>query len=253
MTQRLCAAGHAYVPGNGCDSCRREKARDRQKQKYAHNAQYREAQKAYQLAKTSAEDVERRTKRLASNAVYAKRRREDPERYEAYKRARREADRARSREKRDQANEAFRLRYEADVGFRDRILANAAKGRLTNTSYRLKQRLKAQRRRARLRGARSAGITAKQWVNICRPWTNADGETQCAYCRKACAATIDHIVPTSRGGRDEVDNVLPACLGCNSSKRDRLIWEWPRAVRLNAELLKALTEHTRAHLAQRAA
>lgn len=30
--------------------------------------------------------------------------------------------------------------------------------------------------------------------------------------------TIDHIVPISRGGTDELDNLVPACRACNSAK-----------------------------------
>jgi hypothetical protein len=35
-------------------------------------------------------------------------------------------------------------------------------------------------------------------------------------------ATIDHIVPLSRGGAHTVDNAQAACLHCNSAKQDRL-------------------------------
>lgn len=32
------------------------------------------------------------------------------------------------------------------------------------------------------------------------------------------AATVDHLIPQSMGGDDEIDNLLPAHLGCNASR-----------------------------------
>lgn len=53
-----------------------------------------------------------------------------------------------------------------------------------------------------------------------------DGHT-CAYCRadagRMCA---DHIVPLSRGGTNDPDNLAAACVPCNLSKSDRLLSEW---------------------------
>lgn len=42
---------------------------------------------------------------------------------------------------------------------------------------------------------------------------------KCAYCGKT-ATTIDHIIPISKGGQTEPANLLPACVSCNSSKKD---------------------------------
>lgn len=39
-------------------------------------------------------------------------------------------------------------------------------------------------------------------------------------------ATIDHVVPISRGGGHVWSNVVLACWACNSSKRDLLLAEW---------------------------
>lgn len=49
----------------------------------------------------------------------------------------------------------------------------------------------------------------------------------CHYCGDAnesmCA---DHVVPLSRGGTNNRDNLVCCCLPCNSSKADRLLSEW---------------------------
>lgn len=38
-------------------------------------------------------------------------------------------------------------------------------------------------------------------------------------------ATLDHVVPLSRGGRDAPDNLALACQECNVLKKDRLLGE----------------------------
>lgn len=48
----------------------------------------------------------------------------------------------------------------------------------------------------------------------------------CAYCGATETITIDHIMPLSRGGKHEAENLAPACLPCNSSKCNRLLSEW---------------------------
>ena len=60
-------------------------------------------------------------------------------------------------------------------------------------------------------------------------WTKAgvlerDGH-KCAYCKKKgknIVTTVDHINPVSKGGRDEWENSVACCRGCNSKKANRL-------------------------------
>src|SRR5690606_7583337 len=47
-----------------------------------------------------------------------------------------------------------------------------------------------------------------------------DGHT-CQYCGSQ-AESIDHVVPRSRGGQHEWDNVVACCRSCNMRKGDRL-------------------------------
>lgn len=49
----------------------------------------------------------------------------------------------------------------------------------------------------------------------------------CAYCGTEKWRDIDHVFPTSKGGKHEISNVVPACASCNSTKRAE-IWEVPR-------------------------
>lgn len=48
----------------------------------------------------------------------------------------------------------------------------------------------------------------------------------CAYCGKDIHVdpTQDHVIPLSKGGLHSIDNIVPACRQCNSSKHDK-IWE----------------------------
>lgn len=55
----------------------------------------------------------------------------------------------------------------------------------------------------------------------------------CAYClktRKCKQLTIDHVIPKSRGGADDISNYVLACKGCNNAKADRTPEEWSRDV-----------------------
>jgi len=42
----------------------------------------------------------------------------------------------------------------------------------------------------------------------------------CSYCN-GTATTVDHVIPTSRGGRNSWTNTVAACVPCNQAKGDR--------------------------------
>lgn len=71
---------------------------------------------------------------------------------------------------------------------------------------------------------------------------------RCQYCG-AEADSLDHVVPRSRGGPHEWENVVAACRPCNVDKRDRLLAETsmrlhrrPRAPRHLSWLVVAVGE-----------
>ncbi len=47
---------------------------------------------------------------------------------------------------------------------------------------------------------------------------------KCGYCGNT-GSTIDHIVPRSKGGRHEWENVVTCCSPCNSAKADKALHE----------------------------
>lgn len=48
----------------------------------------------------------------------------------------------------------------------------------------------------------------------------------CSYCNREVEATFDHVIPVNSGGEDSMDNMVPACQTCNSSKNDKNVLEW---------------------------
>ena len=49
----------------------------------------------------------------------------------------------------------------------------------------------------------------------------ASGYT-CHYC-KGPANEADHIIPVSHGGGNEIDNLLPCCKSCNSTRKNKTL------------------------------
>jgi len=67
-----------------------------------------------------------------------------------------------------------------------------------------------------------------------------DGFT-CAYCGKTppeIILEIDHIDPKSKGGIDEINNLITACFDCNRGKRNIPLDKIPYQMNENLEVLK---------------
>jgi 5-methylcytosine-specific restriction endonuclease McrA len=62
-----------------------------------------------------------------------------------------------------------------------------------------------------------------------RWWQNLIQSATCYYCHvklDSKTATMDHVIPISRGGRSTKGNVVPCCKECNSKKRYLTPMEW---------------------------
>lgn len=77
-----------------------------------------------------------------------------------------------------------------------------------------------QQRRAR-KGNVPATLTAADW-RACLDWFG----DSCAYCGKSENLHQEHVVPLQDGGPYSVDNIVPACGSCNSSKATRALVDW---------------------------
>lgn len=70
---------------------------------------------------------------------------------------------------------------------------------------------------ARKHGAEGT-FTFDQWQAICDYYGN-----KCLACGEQKPLTIDHIVPISKGGRNDITNIQPLCAYCNNSKQQKII------------------------------
>jgi len=67
--------------------------------------------------------------------------------------------------------------------------------------------------------ARANGGT-RLWMKIRERILIRDGYC-CQYCGSENATTVDHVIPISKGGTDDPENLVAACSRCNYSKGNR--------------------------------
>jgi 5-methylcytosine-specific restriction endonuclease McrA len=71
-------------------------------------------------------------------------------------------------------------------------------------------------------------LTDDQWAALRTEWGG------CAYCGVAgVPLQRDCVLPISRGGRYTLDNVVPACRSCNTSKCNDEVTGWLRRKRFD--------------------
>jgi 5-methylcytosine-specific restriction endonuclease McrA len=82
----------------------------------------------------------------------------------------------------------------------------------------------------------SHDLTDDQWSTLKTMWGG------CAYCGATDGALQrDCVLPVSRGGRYILDNVVPACRSCNTSKCNTEVTGWLRRKRMDERAF--LTRH----------
>ena len=92
----------------------------------------------------------------------------------------------------------------------------AAARRAYRWSHRAERIFNQRKRKSRLK--KSGGShSLKEWIAKCEDYSFC-----CAYCGKRGAyLTVDHDIPVSRGGLDDIGNIIPACLPCNQQKNNK--------------------------------
>ena len=74
-------------------------------------------------------------------------------------------------------------------------------------------------RRRTLKTAAGGNYTAAEWNSLAEHYGG-----KCLCCgRTDVKLTADHVVPVSKGGTSNIDNIQPLCKSCNSRKRDKTI------------------------------
>lgn len=144
------------------------------------------------------------TYRKPRNAAYCK------PCWAAYYAARRRADPERHRDCVRRCKAKYKAKYQA----------------AENERYRRHPEKKAQKNAASY--ARRKGDvgdhTYKEWLAQLRAFGH-----RCAYCRARLTRTTrsrDHAIPLSRGGSNDISNIVPACRSCNSRKGARTAHEF---------------------------
>ena len=64
---------------------------------------------------------------------------------------------------------------------------------------------------------------------------------RCAYCGKSppeVSLECDHIEPVSKGGKDDLNNLITACFDCNRGKTNIRLDKIPAKLQENSEILK---------------
>jgi 5-methylcytosine-specific restriction endonuclease McrA len=107
------------------------------------------------------------------------------------------------------------------------------------------RKARADRRRRRRVAAADNDLTPAQWASLLGAWGG------CAYCGATDRALQrDCVLPISRGGRYTVENVVPACRSCNTSKCNDEVTGWLRRKRLDERAFLLRHVEVRALLAE---
>ena len=100
---------------------------------------------------------------------------------------------------------------------KDLILKNHQRWKIENKD---KVNIQSQNRRSR-KISLPYTFTNEQWDSAKLYFQNF-----CCYCGKELPLTQDHFVAMSKGGGYTIDNIIPSCKGCNSSKHNSDFFLW---------------------------
>lgn len=178
--------------------------------------------RAYQKAYRKANPRDR-------SEYFAKYRAENKEKAAAYRVANQERERLRAKEYYLANREKILSRVKAwNEVHKGRIQAyrkaNPDKTRDIAAAYR-KANPDKMRHYATKRRARRSGNGGSHTLDELIEKFNSLGNV-CYYCGRAGKLTVDHNIPLSMGGTDNIDNILPACHSCNSKKNTRTANEY---------------------------
>jgi len=199
-----------------CSRCEKEKTLDQfhkdKRCRLGVNAWCRQCRKEYGQAYQKAHPEKGRLAVRKSYAKHKERRcREARERYDPEKRRQRYL---KNRDARLAQQREYQQRPEVKARYRDWKRRWIVRNRELKREY-------WRRYNARKQGAKGTH-SVEEWLTLCKrcDWT-------CLACGsrhvKDNPLTLDHIVPLSKGGTDDIDNIQPLCRSCNSAKNNKTI------------------------------
>jgi 5-methylcytosine-specific restriction endonuclease McrA len=178
----------AYRSGKLCsDACRREKERQRNSIRTA-TKEYQEKQKKY---------------RKKTRSEHAKKQRE-------YHNLNRELINLRSRQRYAENPEPAKLQAKewsrknkkrVSINNKAWVKANHDRVRASQHKHRSAKKFN------------GGSYSVSEWESLCKKYNY-----RCLGCGKKRKLTADHVIPISKGGTSNIDNIQPLCGPCNSSK-----------------------------------
>jgi 5-methylcytosine-specific restriction endonuclease McrA len=105
---------------------------------------------------------------------------------------------------------------------KERIKAAVKQYRLKNKEKTKVSKVISYNRREAIKKSLEHTFTKKEWLACLNYFNN-----KCAYCgSESSMLQQDHVIPVSKNGPYVLDNIVPACGSCNSSKNNKLISDW---------------------------
>jgi 5-methylcytosine-specific restriction endonuclease McrA len=184
-----------------CKDCKRQNTRERGDYFAQYHAEHRERYRE-----------QRAQNREQINAQWRERYRTDEE----YREQRKQRRRVYSPKYRDRERERHYKRW-ADPEYRKMRIAQKRERRHHDPEYRRKLLHWRRARQARIQ-IQGKPFTHAEWIALCKHYNY-----HCLCCGEIKTLTPDHIVPISRGGSSDINNIQPLCIDCNKRKSARTI------------------------------
>lgn len=103
---------------------------------------------------------------------------------------------------------------------KEKIKENYREKLKTNEDYKILRKIHKKARQMTISALKNT-YTSIQW-EFCKAYFN----NRCAYCGEDKELTMEHFIPVSKGGEYIKTNILPACINCNCSKRNKDFFDW---------------------------
>jgi 5-methylcytosine-specific restriction endonuclease McrA len=127
------------------------------------------------------------------------------------------------REKNRDAISAYQVAYRSKTSEQRRQYAidNREHIRKIQNEWAIKNpdKIKAKKHRRRSKESGNGGqFTAQEWNELVEKFNH-----QCVCCKQVKKLEADHVIPVSKGGTTNIENIQPLCRSCNARKNNKII------------------------------